>query len=357
MSLIAIPTGADDLTPAWLTSVLRDAFDGRVVAVDKTPVGTGQIADSIRVALTWDPPSAGPPTIVCKVTTASETSKRAAIATRTYEVEAGFYNDLAPTVAVRCPQCWWAGNDPPTGAYGVVLEDLAPAVQGDQVAGCSVDEAALALDEAALLHGSRWADEKLFDVPWLGRTGARGSGVSGLLNAMLQGFLERYSTRLTPDVVSLCERFVPNSNAYGAAIDAPRTVVHGDFRNDNLMFGLERVCVLDWQTVSIGPALSDVSYFLGGSLLPDDRAKHEEDLVRHYLDRLRATGVDLAWDDAWSDYRRFAFGGLIMAIMASMLVNRTDRGDDMFIAMADRAGRHAIDLHAESFVRTDDAKG
>jgi hypothetical protein len=354
VSLIEIPTGADDLTPGWLTSVLRGSFDGRVTAVDKTPVGTGQIADSVRVALTWDPPGAGPASIVCKVTTASETSKRAAMATRTYEVEVGFYNHLAPTVAVRCPQCWWAGHDPATGAYGVVLEDLAPAVQGDQVAGCSVDDAALALDEAALLHGSRWADEKLFSLPWLGNTGATGGGMANFVSAVLPGFLDRYGDRLSPDVVALCQRFAPKASGYGIVEDQPRTVVHGDFRNDNLMFGLERVCVLDWQTVSIGHALSDVSYFLGGSLLPDDRAKHEGDLVRQYVDRLRATGVDIAWDDAWRGYRRFAFGGMVMAIIASMLVTRTDRGDDMFVAMADRGGRHAIDLDAESLIHVDD---
>jgi hypothetical protein len=347
---VATPTGVEDLTPAWLGAVLG----WPVAAVEVTPIGTGQIADSVRLGITWaDGAGSGerPVSLVAKVTTASPTSRATAMATRTYEVEAGFYNDLASTLAVRTPRCWWAGHDQATGAYGVLLEDLAPAVQGDQVAGCSVDDAALALDEAALLHGSRWGDPALRRLAWLDR-GSAGGGVSGLLAALLPGFLERYADRLSPDVVALAERFVPRAGAYGAGANGARTVVHADFRNDNLMFGGGgRVCVLDWQTVGLGAAVSDVSYFLGGSLLPDVRRAHERDLVRSYWERLVAQpGVELTWDGCWEDYRRFAFGGLVMAVIASMIVVRTERGDDMFVAMAERAGCHAIDLDAEGLL-------
>ena len=345
-----IPAGVADVTPAWLSSVLG----APVAAVGVTPIGTGQIADSVRLSITWgDGADHGPSTLVAKVTTASPTSKAAAMATRTYEVEAGFYNDLAPSLAVRTPHCWWAGCDVETGAYAVVLEDLAPAVQGDQVAGCSVDEAALALDEAALLHASRWGDRSLVAIAWLNRHAAasEGGGVSGLLAALAPGFLERYAARLPEDVVELLSRFVPRAGGYGTGASGASTVVHADFRNDNLMFGSERVGVLDWQTVGLGHALSDVSYFLGGSLLPHVRQDHERDLVRAYRERLVAhDGVELTWDECWTDYRRFAFGGLVMAVIASMIVVRTDRGDDMFMAMAERAGRHALDLGAEELL-------
>ena len=35
-----------------------------------------------------------------------------------------------------------------------------------------------------------------------------------------------------------------------------------------------------------------------------------------------------------------------MAVVASMIVSQTERGDDMFMAMATRHLRHAIDLDA-----------
>jgi len=386
---IRIPTGLDDLTPEWLSAVLAPHYPGRVAALDVSPIGTGQIADSARLGITWDDrgggpdspaaplgvpgagplsPDARPDSLVAKVTAASEDSRQAGLTTRTYEVEVGFYSSLAADLPVRTPRCYWAGFDPAEAAYCVVLEDVAPAHQGDQVGGCSTDEAAAALDELALLHAPRWGDPTLAQLSWLQAGGRdRGAGIGAFLSVFLPGFLERYATRMTPEVVELIPRFLAVMERYGTEAAAvagrgragaeagggagrPSTVLHGDFRNDNLMFGLDRVVVLDWQTVTLGAALSDVSYFLGGSLLPDIRRSAERDLVRHYWDRLAAHGVDLDWERCWEDYRRYAFAGLIMAMFASMVVTRTERGDAMFVAMADRAGLHALDMDALSLV-------
>jgi hypothetical protein len=68
--------------------------------------------------------------------------------------------------------------------------------------------------------------------------------------------------------------------------------------------------------------------------------------VRRYHQRLTGAGVDLAWDDCWRSYRRGSVAGVIMALAASMLVERTERGDDMFMVMAERHARHALDVDA-----------
>ena len=65
---------------------------------------------------------------------------------------------------------------------------------------------------------------------------------------------------------------------------------------------------------------------------------------------MHTAGVDLDWDDCWEQYRRHTFAGLVMAVAASMLVEQTERGDDMFMAMANRHGRHALDLDAEALI-------
>ena len=346
------PGGLADLTPEWLTRAIGSAFGGRVVGLGATPIGTGQVADSARLALQWDPPGAGPDSLVAKVTSSSDTSRSTARMTRTYEVEVGFYTDLASGLEVNAPRCHWAGYDEVLGTYAVVLDDLAPCVQGDQRAGCTTDEAATALAELPLLHAPRWGDRALESIAWLNRSGpTRGAELGAFLTMLLPNWLERYADRLSDDVVALVERFVPRLAGYVDATSGdPKTIVHGDYRNDNLMFGAPRVWVLDGQTVALGAALSDVSYVLGGSLLVDDRREHEQDLVRSYCDALAAQGVPITFDVCWDDYRRFAFAGLIMAIGASMVVERTDRGDEMFIAMAERAARHALDLESEIFV-------
>jgi hypothetical protein len=345
--------GIDGITPGWLTAVLGAHTGGAsVVSATTERVGTGQVADTVRLGLEWDPPGAGPETLVAKVTAADETSRATAAMTRTYEIEAAFYNELAPTLPVRAPRCYHAAHDPEAGTYAVVLEDLAPARQGDQIAGCSLDEAGAAVLELVQLHAPRWADPRLADLPWLDRHDDDGvAGSTALLHTLADGFLARYEATLDPEVAELVPRLM--ERVEGHLLDRPRpwTVTHGDYRLDNLLFGGERVAVVDWQTVGHGPGLADLSYFVGASLHVEDRRAHERDLVQAYSEAMRSAGVDgLDPDTCWAGYRRHTFSGLIMAVAASMLVGQTDRGDEMFMAMANRHGRHALDLDALSMI-------
>jgi hypothetical protein len=347
-----LPTGAGDLTAEWLNEALAGQFPGRVTGVERANIGTGQVSDSVRMTLTWDPPGSGPDRLVAKVPSSSATSRATAQQTRTYEVEVGFFTDLAHRLPVRTPRCYLAARDPVTDAYALVFEDMAPAVQGDQLTGCTLDEAAAAIVEMALLHAPLWGAAELEAIPWLNRhTPDYSDGITTLITMVTPGFLERYSERLEPDVLGLTERVMGRFSRYaGQARSGPLTVAHGDFRVDNLLFGGDRVCVLDWQTAALGPGIADLSYFLGGSISVEDRRSAETDLVRHYQERLAAAGTAIDWDTLWADYRRFAFSGLTMAVVASMIVERTARGDDMFMAMANRAGRHALDLESETLI-------
>jgi len=49
--------------------------------------------------------------------------------------------------------------------------------------------------------------------------------------------------------------------------------------------------------------------------------------------------------------RNGAFGGIVTAVVASMIVKRTDRGDQMFCAMTNRHAAHALDLDSLSLLR------
>ena len=77
-------------------------------------------------------------------------------------------------------------------------------------------------------------------------------------------------------------------------------------------------------------------------LLTEDRRAHEA---------LLAAGVTgYGWEDCWTDYRRGTFAGLLMAVGASMMVERTERGDEMFMAMAARHSQHVLDLDAPDLI-------
>lgn len=345
-------TTAADLTPGRLNEQLVDHLDGaKVVDVAIDVVGTGQMAECLRLTLGYDREDThAPGTLIAKLPSEDPNSRAAAAAVRCYEIEVNFYLQLQPDLRIRTPRCYFATVDVGTTDFILLLEDVAEARQGDQLTGCSPDEAAAAAAELPGLHAPRWGDDKLTRYDWLHRSSDDGPGFLGmLLRGLYPGFVERYADRLSPDVLAFSERVVESLDSIDANRPKPWTVTHGDFRLDNLLFPLERgqrVAVVDWQTAVHGPGVSDLAYFIGGSLSAEDRRAHERDLVQDYSDRMKSAGVALDRDELWMQYRRYTISGLIMAIAASMMVKRTDRGDDMFIAMAERAGRHALDLDA-----------
>ena len=335
------------LTPAFLSGVLG----AEVLAVEQSRVGTGQVGMNVRCRLTYAGSRADhlPESVVAKLPSDDASSRAVGLALRNYEREVGFYRELAPTVDVRTPRCFFADRDNATGDFVLVLEDLAPAVQGDQIAGCGIEQAALALTELAALHAPRWGDGTLAAIEWLQR---REPGdlerLQGLYDGCLGPFVDRYGARLTDEQVELARRFSSRIGAFLALGVPPFTVTHGDYRLDNLLFGTVDggypVAVVDWQTPGLGVAFADLSYFCGAGLLTDDRRAHERDLVAHYGAELRRRGVDVGPDTCWEGYRRFAFSGVIMSVVASMIVGQTERGDDMFVAMGSRHLQHALDL-------------
>ena len=362
MAALPIASTPEALTPDWVTQALRAGDnlgdDGVVSSVDATAVGTGQMCDSLRLHLGYEGSAAGPSSIVAKLPAADPTSRTTARSLGSYELEVRFYQQLAGDLPIRTPRCLYADIEVDEADFVLLLEDMAPARQGDQLAGCSPDEAAIAVAELPNLHAPRWGDPGLASIGWLHRDPeARQAFMAELLPTLHSGFRERYAESLDEEVEQACDAVFTRLGGHRGARRGPATIVHGDYRLDNLLFGGlgggVPVAVVDWQTVGTGPALDDVAYFLGGGLLPEDRRASERAIVSDYLDRLHAAGVEgYDWDACWDDYRRGTWSGLLMAVAASMLVERTDRGDEMFLTMARRAARHALDLDAADLLGT-----
>ena len=126
-------------------------------------------------------------------------------------------------------------------------------------------------------------------------------------------------------------------------------LVHGDYRLDNMLFGQpgadRPLTVVDWQTVTWGPAMIDVAYFLGCALADDVRRDNYDALLGAYHDAL-GRDAPLSVDDVREGVRRQAFFGVMMAIVSPMLVERTERGDEMFMTMLRRHSQHVLDTDA-----------
>jgi aminoglycoside/choline kinase family phosphotransferase len=357
MGDLTIADTPEALTAEWLTDALRSSgrLGGATVrSASARPLGTGQMSDSLRVEVTYDGETDLPTTMVAKQPAADPTSRATGLSLRSYEKEVRFYQELAPTLGVSVPSVYHADIDPETGSFVLLLEDLAPAEQGDQLAGCTVEEAASALAGLVPLQATRWGDPELHATEWLaGDPDTNRAFMAMALPMFWEGFRERYANQLEPHVLAVGDPLFSSFNDYlEPFVDIPLTVVHGDYRLDNLLFrGSELRGIVDWQTVTVGGNMLDVSYFIGAGLREEDRRPNEEALVRGYYDALVAAGVsDFGWERCWWGYRRTSFAGLVMAVGASMLVEQTERGDAMFMTMAHRHCRHALDLDAPDVI-------
>ena len=349
-----------ELDAVWMTQALEQAGVARGATVTQLDfaglVGTGQMARNARFLLEWDQPSGRPASVVGKFPSADATARATGFEQGSYVTEWEFYSKVVETLTIRTPRCHVARFDEASQEFVLIMEDMSASRQGDQLAGLTVDEAALAVDTVVGLHAPRWGDPTLRNFVQHRPKGDEWAAMLGGLYEMTsEPMLARLGSRLDPDVVGLIESFKPFAGKWAQGVDTPRTLVHIDYRPDNFMFGVDPsappLAVVDWQTATDGNALIDVAYCLGACMPPGTRAAVEQDMIRSYVSGMRVAGVDLDYDRAWRDYRHASLWGLAMAVIATVLAAETERGNDMLTRMAQYHGRHALDLDALSLLR------
>lgn len=336
------------VTATWLEHMLRTrGLDVQISDVAIEPIGTGQLGDTVRLSPNYAA-GAGPATIIGKFAAASADSRAIAGAWRLYAREVGFYRHLAPKARIATPPCLGVDLDD-EGNFALLMADCAPARPGDQIAGLALGAAHEAMRQAARLHAAFWDCGEDADFAWLdaGRM-AQPFYTAEILRGAWPGFCDRYGELLTPDMVRVCDRMAERYEDYIAPLARPRCVTHNDYRPDNMLFGPDgALTVVDWQSAALGFNAVDVAYMIGGAFSPQARREAEGTLLDTYHRELVAQGVDgYDREDLDADYRHFAFAGINVAVGAAMMVQRTERGDRMFLTMLERHVAHVIDTGA-----------
>jgi hypothetical protein len=327
----------EDLTAAWLSGVLGVP----VTTLEVERVGTGQIGTCYR--LRYD----GGRSVLAKLP-AEDPAARDMLA-GAYRGEVRFYETLAPTVAVRVPAFHHAETSTDSGDYVLLLEDLAPALPGDQIGGCTADQARDAVVNLAGLHGPRWCDPTLLEIEGLSLNGP--DEIALLLEMYgptTELFLDGLGDLVAPEDAATLRACVDVIGPWLLGRAERFGLVHGDYRLDNLLFppdGGDGVVAVDWQTLSLGLPARDLAYFLGTGLAVEDRRTHERDLVAAYHRALTGYGVaDYSLADCWDDYVFAMLQVPLVSTFGCAYGTRTERGDRMFAAMVARGCAAIRDL-------------
>ena len=318
-----VPRTLADLTPEWLS----EALDTTVVAAEVTPIaeGEGFMGRLARIAPTYADGCKGPASMVAKIPTDDPGSVAIGQMLQVWEREARFYLELAPKLPVRTPRCYFAGGDHDSGIFALLLEDLSPYDGGDQLRGATPQQTDAAIDWLARFHAAASGGAMAADLPWIPQTANSPmyQGLGPMLEAVWPGFVDKFGSRTPPDTLGWVERMIPRWNESMAEQLLPITVVHADFRIDNLFFDGDTVIALDWQSIALGEGLYDVAYFLGGSVPTDRRRETERSLVSQYGATMRALGVDAIPDDdeLFDHYRRAV---LLAMTVGALLMGQLD---------------------------------
>jgi aminoglycoside/choline kinase family phosphotransferase len=208
-----------------------------------------------------------------------------------------FYQQFAAQGPLQSPACYFSAYDERSGNITLLLEDLSAARSADQQQGASREDATLALEKLAAQHAHFWKNPALEAAQsWLKLPNDNRDAFSFFTKRAWKSCATRYPELVTNDAARR-ERL---SRWYPACLDrlseGPTTLLHGDFRLDNLFFSspawAPSLAVIDWQLAGRGRGAWDVGNFLVGSLTPSLRQRHEKELLGHYWRGLGASLCD-----------------------------------------------------------------
>jgi hypothetical protein len=314
--------------------------------------GVGFLGRVARARLTYDAdPAAAPASLIVKFPAADPTAKGIGVALRFYENEIRTYGHVTGQVPFRTPKSYYADMRVDSNEFILLLEDMAPARIGDQIAGCSAADAASIVPQLAAFHARFWESPLLEQFSWMPYyNDPCHHHAQDSYRQAWPPFQTFVGDRLPASVRKACEWLNDNVvHLQDLLSEPPITVMHGDFRLDNLVFpsaNASDLVVLDWQITSRGRGAFDLGYFLCTSLSPQDRAAQERALIRSYVDALAAGGVrGYGVDECMRDYRLTAlFCMVYTVILIGSLDVGNERGLALFNALLERNVAALVDL-------------
>ena len=242
---------------------------------------------------------------------------------------------------------------PTTGQYALLIEDLGAYERIDQLDGADPAHAEAVVDALAALHAQWWASPRLAEHPWLPDGLGDDVRVYGdLCNGSWPAFAEATADIITDEDRALVERFLDRYDVMiDRSLDAPHTLIHRDFRVDNMHFDAGEPVVFDWGSVGHGGGLYDYAYFVAGSTHGRGRGGPTATSCWPATGPGWPSGGIEADDDTFREWHEVgALFCLVVPILAggSVLDTRDEKGDRLVAEMLRRLFSY---LHDHDAVR------
>jgi hypothetical protein len=334
------PHEPEDLTAEWLGAQVGGSVTG--FTMEQIGIGVGLLGRLFRVRLRG---TDVPATVIAKFPTLDEGARmNVAGPLSFYANEVAFYTEAAAETPIATPRAYFAGFDPGSGDFALLLEDLDGRRLCDQTVGCAIADAEIAIDALVALH-ARWWGADFASMPWVKvyADPPYPQVIAAIFKQAWPEALKVLGSHIPAAYVEFGERFVELVPWFmETASAAPNTLCHGDFRLDNLFFGTAAgqpaVSVVDWQICFRGQPGYDFGYFVSQSLATDDRRTCHDALMDRYIAGLAGHGIDYSRADLEQNYARTAAYCFIYPISAAGQIEVTnERQRELVEGMVDRA--------------------
>ena len=252
MPEIIAPKKPSDINTEWMNFVFCEAglcSTENIESINIEPLGPhvkGLLSSFCRVNLSYKTQLPDlPNSVVVKFPPVKDENKSFGNNWGVFEREVRFYRELAQRSPIRVPKCYYTVLDDSDYNFLLMLEDAGDWSEGDQVQGLSINQTKSAVEAIARFHAYWWESKELSDLKWIpteNRSPLRA------FHESWEEFREEHSDVLDSrdiDAGNLITEKGPEIEAL--SLIGPRTIIHYDFRADNMMFDeQDQIMVLDW---------------------------------------------------------------------------------------------------------------
>jgi hypothetical protein len=336
------------ITAEWLTSILQTHgtldSSGSVAGADVVSFGeaAGLMGSLFRATLSYSDGASGPASLVIKLPMDDPAQRGVADMLWFFQRECTFYAERASSTPYNTATIYGSAQDTETSDFVLVMEDLGHLDQIDQVAGASVQQMDAAVTAIAKQHAQYWQHD---DLEALSNPFMRVDSdlYHAALPAVFAGAWDSAKVHgadiLTNEAIAFGDRYGEHIPYMLSQLSEPATLVHGDFRGDNLLLDENgALSIVDFQITGVGAGVYDIGYFMAQSVDSDLRKANDERVVRLYCDTLKAEGVEVDIEATMTAYQMsFAFF-LIYAVTSFQAWDAFDgRQHELMLKMLSRS--------------------